>query len=83
MNYSPLLPTQEQFAKWDSEYFDGERENFDIMMIKAFQSGADRQLEQVIDWFRKYPTPDLETYAVITQIAIDLEKAMRQQEDTP
>ena len=28
-----VLPTQEQFAEWDSEYFDGERQNFDIMMI--------------------------------------------------
>ena len=50
-----VLPTQEQFAKWDSEYFDeegknGERQNFDIMMIKAFQAGADKQLEQAIEW---------------------------------
>ena len=42
-----VLPTQEQFAEWDSEYFDGEHQNFDVMMIKAFQAGADWQLEQV------------------------------------
>ena len=45
----PVLPTQEQFAEWDSEYFDGERQNFDVMMSKAFQAGADWQLEQCIN----------------------------------
>ena len=45
----PALPTQEQFAEWDSEYFDGERQNFDVMMIKAFQSGADWQLEECVE----------------------------------
>ena len=44
-----ILPTQEQFAEWDTLYFDGERQNFDYMMLKAFQSGADRRLEQVIE----------------------------------
>ena len=46
-NQPPMLPTQEQFAEWDSEYFDGERQNFDSMMLKAFQAGANQQLEQV------------------------------------
>jgi hypothetical protein len=46
----PMLPTQEQFAEWDSQYFDGEGQNFDFMMLKAFQAGADCQLEQVIEW---------------------------------
>ena len=72
----PVLPTQEQFAEWDSEYFDGERQNFDVMMIKAFQAGADRQLEQVIDWIETYLTAG-------DVVAEDLKKAMRpqQQED--
>ena len=85
----PLLPTQEQFAEWDSEYFDGERQNFDVMMIKAFQAGADQQLERVIEWIRsmsQYPymymwdnAPELEKDDLIN----DLKKAMRpqQQED--
>ena len=46
----PVLPTQEQFAEWDSEYFDGERQNFDVMMSKAFQAGADWQLKKVLEW---------------------------------
>ena len=36
----PMLPTQQQFTEWDSEYFDGEGQNFDVMMMKAFQAGA-------------------------------------------
>ena len=45
----PALPTQEQFSEWDSEYFDGERQNFDIMMIKAFQAGADWRLDECVE----------------------------------
>ena len=50
-----MLPTQKQFAEWDSQYFDGERQNFtvgqvDVMMVEAFQGGADQQLQQVIEW---------------------------------
>ena len=48
MNH-PALPSQQQFAKWDLEYFDGERESFDIMMIKAYQAGADWQLEECVE----------------------------------
>ena len=44
-----MLPTQKQFNEWDSEYFDGEGQNFDVMMIKAFQAGADWQLEQCVE----------------------------------
>jgi hypothetical protein len=43
-NNHPMLPTQEQLTEWDSEHFD-EGENFDVMMIKAFQAGADQELE--------------------------------------
>ena len=46
----PMLPTQQQFTEWDSEYFDGEGQNFDVMMMKAFQAGADQRLDQVIKW---------------------------------
>ena len=88
----PLLPTQEQFAKWDSEYFDeegenGERQNFDFMMLTAFQAGADQQLEQVIEWLNIGYQTDPNLSREVKQrggfkaIAIALEKAMRQQED--
>ena len=83
----PMLPTQEQFAEWDTLYFDGERQNFDYMMLKAFQAGADRQLEQVIKWLNfDYQTdPNLSREAKqrggFKAIAIALEKTMRPQED--
>ena len=53
----PILPTQKQFAEWDSQHFD-EGENFDLMMIKAFQAGADWQLEQVIEFLESESCSD-------------------------
>lgn len=85
----PMLPTQEQFTEWDSEYFDGERQNFDIMMIKAFQAGADKRLEQVIEWIRNYPWVgsdcpiyDFEDEQDRSLLIADLKKAMRPQEES-
>ncbi|WP_291813118.1 hypothetical protein [Limnobacter sp.] len=74
----PILPTQKQFVEWDSEYFDeegslGERQNFDFMMLKAFQAGADRQLEQVLRFME-------ENGFGIRKILV-LRDAMRPQED--
>ena len=76
MNH-PVLPTQEQFDEWDSEYFDGERQNFDYMMLKAFQAGADRRLEQVIEWLGEYETIGLEEHDLVVRLIHDLKKAMR------
>lgn len=74
MNHQhPMLPTREQFAEWDSEYFDGEGQNFDIMMIKAFQAGADKRLEQLLEY-------DLETYTGLASLIHDLREAMKQEE---
>ena len=70
-----VLPTQEQFAEWDSEYFDGERQNFDIMMIKAFQAGADKQLEQVITFMEEHEL----LFGGFVNIS-SLKKAMRPQQ---
>jgi hypothetical protein len=53
-NNHPMLPTQEQLTEWDSERFD-EGENFDAMMIKAFQAGADLELEACIEWLGESP----------------------------
>ena len=80
MNH-PVLPTQEQFDEWDSEYFDGERQNFDYMMLKAFQAGADRRLEQVIEWLGEYETIGLEEHDLVVRLIHDLKKAMRPQEN--
>ena len=52
-NNHPMLPTQEQLTEWDSERFD-EGENFDVMMIKAFPSGADQELDACCEWLDDY-----------------------------
>ena len=92
-NQHPMIPTNEQFAEWDAEYFDGERQNFDFMMLTAFQAGADRQLEQVIDWIREnlYWVEEDGSIRYLSgecvtidhhQIIDDLKKAMRPQEES-
>ena len=81
MTNHPVLPTQEQFAEWDTLYFDGERQNFDYMMLKAFQAGADRRLEQVIEWLGEYETIGLEEHDLVVRLIHDLKKAMRPQEN--
>ena len=77
----PLLPTQEQFAEWDSEYFDGERQNFDVMMIKAFQAGADQQLERDIEWLNATISVNLPCLD-IDSLPEELQKAMRPLEES-
>ena len=83
----PMLPTNQQIAEWESEYFDGERQNFDVMMIEAFQTGADCQLEQVkeavsaeIADLRQYPywKDDADTLAFHFDIIL---KTLRPQEN--
>ena len=88
-NQHPMLPTQEQLAEWDSEYFDGEGQNFDFMMIKAFQAGCDKgtdwQLEQCVEELERLlsifgATGVIKEEAVPTMV--ELFKAnMRPQED--
>jgi hypothetical protein len=70
-----MFPTKEQFTQWDSEFFD-EDENFDFMMLKAFQAGADRRLEQVIEWLKEYPMR-----AGRARMIADFKEAMRPQEN--
>ena len=45
----PMLPTDEQLAQWESDWF-SERENADVLLIQAFQAGADAQLEACVEW---------------------------------
>lgn len=73
---NPMLPTQEQIAEWDAEYFDGERQNFDFMMIKAFLAGADCQLEQCITWLKDYANA-VEFRHRLLYVANRLKRAMR------
>ena len=50
-------------------------------MRAAYDIGSADMLQKAIEWFKEYPTHDMETYAVLTQLSIDFEKAMRPQEE--
>ena len=52
MTEHPLCPTDEQLAKWESDWF-SERENADVLLIQAFQAGADAELEACVEWISK------------------------------
>ena len=47
INQHPMRPKQEQLDIWNAEYFDG-ASLFDEITTRAFQWGADCQLEQVV-----------------------------------
>ncbi len=49
MTEHPLCPTDEQLAKWESDWF-SERENADVLLIQAFQAGADAELDKWKEW---------------------------------
>ena len=56
MSNHPIIPSSELINQWETLYFD-EGENLDIVLIQAYQAGADQELEackQVImerQWF--------------------------------
>lgn len=45
----PVLPTQEQFKQWEDDWHN-EREHADVLLIQAFQAGADTELEACCKW---------------------------------
>ena len=47
-----MQPTDEQLAKWESDWL-SERENADVLLIQAFQAGADAELEACREWLRE------------------------------
>jgi len=46
------------------------------------RAATDWQLEQVIEWLKKCPNYDLETYTGLADLIHDLKKAMRPQEES-
>lgn len=42
-NY-PITPPPELLKQWEDDWFD-ERENVDVLLLQAFQAGADQELE--------------------------------------
>lgn len=45
----PITPPLELLKYWEEQHFD-EGENYDVMLIQAYQAGADRELEACCEW---------------------------------
>jgi hypothetical protein len=45
----PITPPPELLKHWEDQHFD-EGENYDVMLIEAYQAGADQELEACCEW---------------------------------
>jgi hypothetical protein len=45
----PITPPPELLKHWEDQHFD-ESENYDVMLIQAYQAGADQELEACCEW---------------------------------
>ena len=45
----PMVPPNILLNNWESDWFD-EREHVDILLIQAYQAGADAELEACCEW---------------------------------
>jgi hypothetical protein len=45
----PAIPPADQLKKWEDKWFD-EEEHADVLLIQAFQAGADQELEACVGW---------------------------------
>jgi hypothetical protein len=53
----PVLPTQEQLKQWEDDWHN-EREHADVLLIQAFQAGADAELEACCEWVDDATAPE-------------------------
>jgi len=44
-----IVPPPELLKQWEDDWFD-ERENVDVLLLQAFQAGADQELEACCEW---------------------------------
>jgi hypothetical protein len=49
IDHHPAIPTSDQLKKWEDKWFD-EEEHPDVLLIQAFQAGADQELEACCQW---------------------------------
>lgn len=49
MTNHPITPPPEHLKIWEDQHFD-EGENYDVMLIQAYQAGADAELEACCEW---------------------------------
>jgi hypothetical protein len=53
IDHHPAIPPSDQLKKWEDQWFN-EEEHADVLLIQAFQAGADHELEACIDWISIY-----------------------------
>jgi hypothetical protein len=49
----PAIPPADQLKKWEDQWFD-EEEHPDVLLIQAFQAGADQELEACCEEFSRF-----------------------------
>jgi hypothetical protein len=50
----PAIPPSDLLKKWEDKWFD-EEEHPDVLLIQAFQAGADQELEACCEWLKADP----------------------------
>ncbi len=51
-HFFPIIPSKEQIQGWETIVFDQD-ENLGVVLIQAFQAGADQELEACCEWLVK------------------------------
>jgi len=88
----PAIPPSDLLKKWEDKWFD-EEEHPDVLLIQAFQAGADQELEacctEVSFWVNKSMADKLRTArrpkppSLKVQALMALEDAVKMADDTP
>ena len=55
-NQHPMVPPSELLKQWEDDWFE-EREHADVLLIQAFQAGADQELEACCEEMKSLPNP--------------------------
>ena len=53
MTDHPITPPPDLLKHWEEQHFD-QGENYDVMLIQAYQAGADAELEACVKWVSEY-----------------------------
>ena len=56
----PMVPPNILLNNWESDWF-AERQNVDVLLIEAYQAGADAELESCCEWLQD-PDLNVDTY---------------------
>ena len=53
----PITPPTELVKQWEDQHYE-EGENYDVMLIQAYQAGADQELEACCKWLCEDSIPN-------------------------